>query len=147
MHELPGRYFRRAAPPTVITGILVTALAAWVDGFPAAAGALLGAVILLGFFGTDLLAMRMSADWEPVATFGVVMIEYIGKIVVLALIFMLLAGQPEPQQISTRWLGISLAATGVVFLVGLVVAYLAVPTFGIEPEQPESSADDGHSSR
>lgn len=147
LHELPGRYFRRAAPPTVVTGVVVTGLAAWVGGGAAAAGAVLGSVILLGFFGTDLLAMRMSAQWEPIATFGVVMIEYIGKIVVLALVFMLLAGQPEPQQVSTRWLGIALAASGVVFLVGLVVAYLTVPTFVIEPEQPESSAENGDSSR
>lgn len=141
LRELPGRYFRGAAIPTAAVGVVTTVLAGLADGGPAVLGAGLGVVVVLGFFGIDLLAMRMSANWDPVAAFGVVMSEYLGKIIALAILFAALAGQSEPQQVSTRWVGIGLAVSGVVFLTALVVAYLRVPTFVIEPESPEEDRD------
>jgi len=141
LRELPGRYFRAAAIPTVLAGVLTTVLAGLGDGSSAAWGAALGVVLVLVFFGIDLLAMRVTANWEPTAAFGVVMMEYLGKIIALAILLVALTGQSEPQQLSTRWVGIGLAVAAVVFLTALVVAYLRVPTFVIDPESSRTERD------
>ena len=141
--ELPGVYFRRASAPTVAAGVLTVAWAALVDGAAAAVGAGLGVLLVLAFFGIDLLVMRLSSHWDPIGTFGLVMAEYLGKIIALAVLFVALVNQTVPQQISTRWVGIGLAVAGVVFLAALVVAYLAVPTFVVEPESPDENRDIG----
>ena len=141
LRELPGRYFRGAAIPTVVAGVVLTVVAWVADGGSAAWGAALGTVLVLIFFGIDLLAMRVTAHWEPTAAFGVVMAEYLGKIIALAILLVVLSGQGEPQQLSTRWVGIGLAVAGVVFLTALVVAYLRVPTFVVEPESPGPERD------
>ena len=141
LRELPGRYFRAAAIPTVAAGVITTVLAGLTDGGSAAWGAALGVVLVLAFFGIDLLAMRVTASWDPAAAFGVVMVEYLGKIIALAILLVVLTGQSDPQQLSTRWLGIGLAVACVVFLTALVVAYLRIPTFVIEPESPATERD------
>ena len=134
LRELPGQYFRWAAIPTALIGVVVVGAAAVSDGRSAALGASLGLVLVLAFFGLDLLAMRLSSRWDPVATFGLVMMEYLGKIIALAILFVGLMNQATPQQISTRWVGIGLATAAVVFLAGLTLAYVKVPTFVVEPE-------------
>jgi ATP synthase protein I len=141
LRELPGLYFRGAAIPTVAAGVITAVLAGLADGGAAAWGAALGVVLVLVFFGIDLLAMRVTANWEPTTTFGVVMVEYLGKIIALAILLVALSGQSEPQHVSTRWLGIGLAVGCVVFLSALVVAYLRVPTFVIEPESAAAKRD------
>ena len=142
LRELPGRYFRAAAIPTMAAGVVIVALAWFTHGGSGAWGAALGVVLVLAFFGIDLLVMRLSATWDPVAAFGAVMMEYLGKIIALAILLVALAGQAEPQRLSTRWLGIGLATACVSFLTALVVAHLRVPTFVIEPEStvPERDA-------
>jgi hypothetical protein len=76
--------------------------------------------------------MRISASWEPTLTFLLVMVEYLIKIVGLALFFLVLRGSEDPP-VDPWWVGIGLAVAGVVFLTGLVVAYLRIPTFVVDP--------------
>jgi ATP synthase protein I len=136
LRELPGRYFWRAAWPTLVATTAGAAVAQASEGGAAAAGALVGGVIVLVFFGLDLLVMRMTAGWDPAATFMIVMLEYVGKIIALAI---LLVGLREQEAIDPRWVGIGVAIATTVFLVALVIAYLRIPTFVVEPavETPE----------
>ena len=100
----------------------------------AAAAVLLGGVVVLVFFGIDLLAMRVSAGWDPAATFLLVMVEYLGKIIGLAVLF---AALREQDTLPLRPVGIGIAVAATVFLAALVVAYLRIPTFVVEPTDPD----------
>lgn len=130
LHELPGRYFWRATWPTLIATAAGAALAQAFDGGAAAAGTLVGGAIVVIFFGLDLLVMRMTAGWDPAMTFMVVMLEYLGKIVALAIVLVGLRGQED---IDPRWVGIGVAIDATVFLTALVIAHLRIPTFVVEP--------------
>jgi hypothetical protein len=132
LRDLPGQYFRRAALPTVVAGAVTSGIAGVQAGSAAGWGAVLGTGIVLVFFGIDLLAMRVSTNWEPTLTFLLVMVEYLIKIVALALLFLVLRGSDDPA-VDPWWVGVGLAVAGVVFLTGLVVAYLRIPTFVVEP--------------
>lgn len=131
-HELPGTYFRWAATPTV-AAVGVAALATWPTvGGAEAAAVVLGGTVVLVFFGIDLLAMRVTASWEPTATFLLVMVEYLVKIIALAVLFAAIRGQDA---VPGRWVGIGIAVAGTVFLAALVVAHLRIPTFVVEPDE------------
>jgi ATP synthase protein I len=118
--------------PTLASTVAVFAVAWGLYGARAAWGAALGGAVVLVFFGIDLLAMRISAGWDPALTFLLVMVEYLIKIVALALFLVGLRGG-DPAAVDPRWVGIGLAVAGVVFLSALVVAYLRVPTFVADP--------------
>lgn len=130
LRELPRRYFWRAAWPTLVAASAGAVLAQVSEGGAAAAGALVGGAIVLVFFGLDLLVMRTTAGWDPAATFMVVMLEYLGKIIALAIV---LVGLRQQETIDPRWVGIGVAIGATVFLVALVIAYLRIPTFVVEP--------------
>jgi ATP synthase protein I len=139
LRELPRRYFGRAAWPTLVATAATAAAAQVAVGGAAAAGALVGGAIVLIFFGLDLLVMRMTAGWDPAATFMVVMLEYLGKIIALAIVLVGLGGQ---QAVDPRWVGIGVAIAATVFLGALVVAYLRIPTFVVEPAPDSTSKGD-----
>lgn len=141
LRELPGRYFWRAAWPTAIATVLTAAIAL-TSGAAEAVGALVGGAIVLIFFGLDLLVMRITTGWEPGTTFMVVMLEYLGKIIALAVVLVAL-GQQEA--IDERWVGIGVGVGATVFLVALVIAYLRIPTFVVEPTA-ETPPTDGAAS-
>lgn len=105
-------------------------LAQVTEGVAASAGVVVGAAIVLAFFGLDLLVMRITAGWDPATTFLVVMLEYLGKIIALAVALVALRGQAA---VDSWWVGIGVAVAAVVFLAALVVAYLRIPTFVVEP--------------
>lgn len=131
LRELPGRYFSWAAWPTLAAIAASTIVALAFDGRSAAAGALVGGAMVVVFFGLDLLVMRITSGWDPGATFMVVMVEYLGKIIALAIALVALRGQAA---IDPRWVGIGVGITATVFLIALVIAYLKIPTFVVDPK-------------
>lgn len=133
--ELPGLYFRRAAVPTVAATVVAAGVALVVQGTPEALAVAVGGAVVLGFFGIDLLAMRVSAGWDPTLTFLLVMLEYLGKIIALAVFFAAVRGQDA---VPGRSVGIGIAVAGTVFLAALVTAYLKIPTFVVEPDGGDS---------
>ncbi len=142
LRELPGRYFWRAAWPTLVAIAVAVVPAQVTDGAGASAGVVVGGAIVLAFFGLDLLVMRITTGWEPATTFLVVMFEYLGKIIALAVALAALRGQDA---VDSWWVGIGVAVSAVVFLVALVVAYLRIPTFVVEPADPGPPRNDSHS--
>lgn len=129
--ELPGLYFRWAAVPTVVVTGVAALVALLSQGGAEAVGVLLGGLVVLIFFGIDLLAMRVSARWEPTTTFLLVMVEYLAKIISLAVLFAAIRGQDA---LPGRSVGIGIGVAATVFLAALVAAYLKIPTFVVEPE-------------
>ncbi|MCZ3386431.1 MAG: hypothetical protein LH630_05580, partial [Actinomycetia bacterium] len=99
-------------------------------GGPEAIGFALGGLIVLAFFGVDVVALRMSARWDPATTFLLVMVEYITKIVLLGVLLLVLS---EQDAINGESVALAVGLTTVVFLAFLVVAHVQVPTFVVEP--------------
>jgi ATP synthase protein I len=134
--ELPGLYFRWAAVPTVVVTGVAALVALLAEGGAEALGVALGGLVVLVFFGIDLLAMRVSARWEPTTTFLLVMVEYLAKIIALAVLFAAIRGQDS---LPGRSVGIGIAVAATVFLAALVAAYLKIPTFVVEPEDERAT--------
>lgn len=130
--ELPGLYFRWAALPTVVATGVAAVAALLAQGGSEALGIVVGGLVVLIFFGIDLLAMRVSAGWEPTSTFLLVMVEYLAKIIALAVLFAAVRGQDA---LPGRSVGIGIGVAATVFLAALVVAYLKIPTFVVEPDE------------
>lgn len=139
LRELPAVYYRRAAAPTAGLTVLGTTMGALGWGRAEALGVLVGGVIVLVFFGVDVLALVVSADWDPAIVFLLVMIEYVTKIVVLGLILIAVADQDV---VNGRALALSVGLNTVVFLTFLVTAHIRVPTFVVDP-----TSDDGDGAR
>lgn len=100
-------------------------------------GFLVGGLIVLAFFGVDVLALVISRDWDPAVTFLLVMIEYFTKIVVLGLILVALSNQ---EAVDGRSVALAVGLATVVFLTFLVIAHVRVPTFVVEPPAPSEDA-------
>lgn len=128
--DLPGVYFRYAAIPTSVATLAALAIGAAVAGLAGLWAGLLGGLVVVGFFGLDLLIMRLSVEWSPVATFGAVIAEYLAKLIALAV---LLAAVRASTTVDAAVMGVTIGVTAVVFLSGLVVAHLRVKTFSIDP--------------
>jgi hypothetical protein len=118
--------------PTGVATVAAAGVALAVQGGAEAIAVAVGGAVVLIFFGIDLLAMRVSAGWEPAVTFMLVMVEYLAKIIALAVFFAAVRGQDA---LPGRSVGIGLAVAGTVFLVALVTAYLKIPTFVVEPDE------------
>lgn len=133
--ELPVVYYRRAALPTAAIVVAGTLLAAILEDRSQALGIVVGGLIVLVFFGVDVVALRMSSSWDPAVIFLLVMIVYFSKIVVLGL---MLAPLRSQDVVSIEALGLSVGLGTFVFLTFLVVAHVQVPTFVVEPTEPGS---------
>lgn len=138
--QLPGVYYRRAAGPTVAAAAVGVLVAAVAGDRADALGVLVGGVIVLVFFGVDVLTLMLSAEFDPAVTFLLVMTEYLTKILVLAVVLVALSGQDG---VDGRAVAITVGTCTVVFLTFLVIAHVRVPTFVVEPERPR--ADDADS--
>ena len=129
--DLPGAYFRYARLPVAVVTAAGMAVGWLVAELPGLWGALLGGVTVLIFFGVDLFVMRMSVDWSPVATFAVVITEYLAKLIALALV---LAAVRETSAVDPTVMGATMGVAAVAFLTALVVGHLRIKTFSVDPE-------------
>lgn len=128
--------WRGAAVPTVIVGAIAVAAFAARDGVDGAIGALLGCLVVLGFFGLSLLVMKWTARTDPMNAFGGAMLSYVVKIVALAGV--LLAFR-NTTLFDPRAFGLTILACAGVWLVFEVRAFLRAQIPTIQPEKTEST--------
>jgi ATP synthase protein I len=140
---IAGALFRRAWGPTTAAMVLC-AVGGWVTaGTDGLVGALVGAGLVVAFFGPDLLLMRMTARLDPVATFGLVMAEYLVKIALLAIFLAAFRGTTA---FDTTVMAVTLAVGGVVWLTSVSIAFTRLRMYTTEPEgwaQPPSAGSEG----
>jgi hypothetical protein len=135
LRELPKAYFAYAAWPTLVATVGCTVVGWLAADLPGLWGGAVGGAVVVLFFGADLLVMRLSVRWSPVATFGAVITDYLVKIILMAL---LLAWVRAGSGVDGAVLGVSMGVCAVVFLTGLVVGYTRIPTFSIDPADDAS---------
>jgi ATP synthase protein I len=135
-----GALLRRAWAPTTAALLMCAGggyAAAGTDGL---VGALVGAGLVVAFFGPDLLLMRLTARLDPVATFGLVMAEYLVKIALLAIFLAAFRGTTA---FDTTVMAATLAVGGVVWLASVSIAFTRLRMFTTEPEGWEQSPSAG----
>lgn len=141
---MTGAIVRRAGWPTVVALAGCTLVGGWARGADGLLGGLVGSLLVVAFFGLDLVVMRATARMEPVVTFGLVMLEYVGKIIALAVF---LAAFASTTAFDTRVMAITLGVGTVVFLGAMAVAFARMKTYATDPEDRRrgegSSRDEG----
>lgn len=125
-----GTLLRRAAGPTVAALVVCWVVGVVVSGWPGLLGAAVGTVVVGVFFGIDLLVMRLTVRLDPVVTFGVVMTEYLAKVIGLALF---LAAFRDTTAFDTRVMAATLAVGTVVFLASATVAFARMRMYSTDP--------------
>jgi ATP synthase protein I len=133
--------FGYAARPTllVLAGCLV--LATLLAGSEGLVGAAIGALVVVAFFGVDLVVARLTTQLSPVVTFLAFLGEYALKVVWLAL---LLVGLRDRDGYDPQVLGLTIGAGSVTWAAGLVVGSLRIRSFTLEaprgPAQPSATS-------
>ena len=92
MEDFNRIMIRGAAVPTLIAGLGATVVAWFVGGSPAATGAAIGTVIVLGFFMVGQLVLASVLRKNPAMGFSIAMLLYLIKIGVLLALLLLLQG-------------------------------------------------------
>lgn len=124
---------RRAAWPTGVALAACWVVGALVAGGKGLLGAVVGTAVVTVFFGIDLLVMRATVRLDPVITFGLVMTEYLGKVIGLALFLAAFRGTTA---FSTRVMAATLAVGTVVFLTSATIAFARMRMYSTDPGPP-----------
>ena len=108
---------------SLLVGVLAAALGGLLDGSSAALGAVLGAVMVVLFFGLGALILGVVARLAPAASLLVAMLTYTLKVVLLGVVFLALTRSGAlGELIDARWLGGTVIACTLVWLSLQVVA-------------------------
>jgi ATP synthase protein I len=118
-----SREVRLAAAATCAIGVPLVALSALVSGLPGAAGAVLGTLLVVLFFGFGALTVDAVATISPAASLLVALLTYTLQVVALGMVFLVLrASGTLDTTIDAGWLGGSVIAATLVWLVAQIVA-------------------------
>ncbi len=132
----PGVLFRAAVVPTAVVGVVAAGVAGFTRGSAGAAGALLGAFLVVVTFGLGLLVARRTAALHPVATMTVALTTYVFTITVLLLVLVLVR---RFGGVDSDAVGLSLLVCVFVWLAAQLRAFLALPLF-LDPGDTATAA-------
>lgn len=113
----------------VVGGAATVVVVALVSGLASAAAALLGVMLVVGFYGVDLVVVRATQHRSGGTTAGLLVLDYLVKVVALAV------GVWQLKLNTT--LDMTALATGAVvttlcFVAGLTTAAIRTPSFAID---------------
>lgn len=141
-----GGQVRVAFVATLLVGLLTLGLAALVSGAPAAAGAAVGAGMVLVFFGTGGVVVNAVASVSPTASLLVALLTYTLQVVLVALVFSALSTSGAlDEAVDRTWAGSTVVVATLVWLVAHIISATRSrqPLYDL-PEQasggPEASA-------
>ena len=115
--------WRVALVPSVVAGLACAAVGAGTVGSAAMWGALLGTVIVTGFFWFGQVVLYALRSIEPGLFLVVGLLTYVLQVVALLAVFASFRrGQGWTEQVSGRSLGVTVIVCTAIWTVGLVVA-------------------------
>lgn len=126
---VPYLLFRRAAGPAIVAAAGCVVIAAIWTGLDGAFGALLGAAVVLVFYGSDLVILRVAERKEPASLMPLMMTEYLIKVVLLAFFFVLIWNTTA---FSVRAMAATVAVSTVVWVTALAIFAVRVATFSVD---------------
>jgi len=128
--DLYGIMLRRAARWAVAAGALCLGVVAVADGRDAVFGAVLGMVIVVGFFAIDVLVVSIMRRAAPELTVFAVLVEYGVKVVALAVFLWALHDNPG---IDLHALAVTVVVMTVCWVVALTVEALRSRSYLLDP--------------
>jgi len=138
----PGRVpyflFRKAAGPAVVAGVGCVVVAAVWAGAGGALGALVGAVVVLVFYGSDLVVLRIAERKEPASLMPLMMTEYLIKVVLLAFFFVVIWNTTA---FSVRAMASTVAVATVVWVTALAISAARVATFSVDVSADQATRE------
>ena len=142
MDEAFGILLRTSVVPAAVTGALCAAGAALLRGPGSIPSALLGAAIVVLFFGARLVVMRRTARSNPHLVLVVALAVYTAKIVLLGLAMLLLTrlAWVDPQA-----LGLTVLVVAVVWLAAEMRGFvrLRIPVFAAQDDAARGGSGTG----
>ncbi len=106
-----------AALVVTLLGVIATAVAAATSGPSGAYGALIGAGMVLVFFGFGALTVNSVASILPAASLLVALLTYTLQVVLLGLVFLTLTGSGATESdIDRTWLGLTAIAASLTWI-------------------------------
>ena len=122
-HATPGGQVRVAFGCTLAVGLLAVSTAALTAGSAAAFGALVGFVLVLGFFGLGASVVNAVASVSPTASLLVALLTYTLEVVALGAIFVALRRSGAlAETVDREWVGGVVIAATLVWLVSQIIA-------------------------
>lgn len=122
-HATPGGQVRVAFGCTLAVGLLAVTTAALTAGSAAAFGALVGFVLVLGFFGVGASVVNAVASVSPTASLMVALLTYALEVVALGAIFVALRRSGVlAATVDRDWVGGVVIAATLVWLVSQIIA-------------------------
>lgn len=128
--RLLGVLLRKAVPWALGAGLLTVVVLAVAQGLASAGAGLLGLLVVVAFFGVDVLAMRTTRRAQPGATAGLLLAGYVVKVLLLAALVWWLATSTSLDMRGMAWV---VVVTTVAFVVGVTVAALRTRSFSLDP--------------
>jgi ATP synthase protein I len=126
---------RRCAAALVLVGVVCLVLAAFAQGWFGFWGAAIGVVMVLVFFGVDVIVLRATRYTPPVQVLAVVAMVYIFKITLLAIFLVTLRGTDA---FSVRAFGATVMLLTLVALAVAVVLVAKRQVLLVDPDEAES---------
>ena len=137
-----GRALLGPLSSTILAGLLAVALAAVVAGSPAAAGAGIGATMVVLFFSLGAVVLDLVTSRAPAASLLVALLTYTLKIVLVGLVFFGLSGSGALESaVDPRWLGGTVIGCTLVWLVSQIVFGMRarIPVYDLPADDQEAS--------
>jgi ATP synthase protein I len=127
------------------TGGLLAGLAAVLSGRAAVLGAVLGAVLVVGFFAFGALSVNLVAGIAPKISMLVALMTYTLQVLLLALALIALArSELAPDTVDPRWLGGAVLVGTLVWMSALIVGTLRAGVPTAEGPSTDSSGEPPH---
>lgn len=136
--DVPYELFKKAAIPTLLSAagcVLVSAVASGSDG---AIGALVGAVVIAVFYGTDLVVLRYAERRPPSSLMSMMMATYVIKVVVLALLFLVIWNTTA---FDVKAMAVTVAVATVVWVMSLTLFASRISTFSVDVSHQENKRE------
>ncbi|MFZ0324392.1 MAG: hypothetical protein WAN48_09710 [Actinomycetes bacterium] len=131
--DLYGVMLRRAAPWALAASAVCVVVLTASSGLRALAGAVVGVLIVVGFYALDVVVLRLMKGADPAATVAAVLAEYTVKIVILAVLVWQLR---DSTAIDMGALAMTVVVTTVTWVVALTVVAMRSRSFTLDPVAP-----------
>jgi len=133
---VPYALFKRAAPFAIVASIICVFVGGIVSGKDGAVGALVGSIIVVCFYGLDLLALRLAEGLPGTALLPIMLLQYVIKVCVLAIV---MSGLWDTDAFSSTAMATTVAVAVVVWTGALTVLAARVQTYSVDVTQKTKS--------
>lgn len=121
---------RSAVIPAAVAAVLAIAVGTLARGVPGLVGAVVGALLVVVFFGAGLWVVLATADLAPVVSMVAALGSYVGKVVLFGLALALLK---DVETLDRTTFALAAVAVALVWMVGEVIGVARARTPLVDP--------------